>query len=51
MMFFASIDIDNQWQIKQRENKKNPLLTELAECFLKEYLQYFYDIFFIEHLN
>ena len=24
---------------------KKPLLTELAECFLKEYLQYFYDIF------
>ena len=23
-----------------------PLLTEVAECFLKEYLQYFYDIFY-----
>ena len=22
-----------------------PLGTELAECFLKEYIQYFYDIF------
>ena len=25
--------------------KLKPLLTELAECFLKEYLQYFYDVF------
>ena len=27
------------------EPRKKPLLTELAECFLKECLQYFYDIF------
>ena len=29
----------------RRISIKKPLLIELAECFLKEYLQYFYDIF------
>ena len=30
---------------------QKPLLTELAECFRKKCLQYFYGIFFIENLN
>ena len=36
-----TLDVRNQTAVL----KEKLLLTDLAECFLKEYLQYFYDIF------
>ena len=47
VLFFTSHfhQTPNKYLVKPFKLLLKPLLTELAECFLKEYLQYFYDIF------
>ena len=48
--FYLTCKLKISLNLKQYYNSrfnKKPLLIELVKCFLKEYLQYFYDFFYL----